>query len=660
MAKAKAKLKEKKAKAGKAYDANALVKLEFPEAPRLRIGMYFGSKEEAGVRRGWKEILDNSVDESQNGHGNKITCCYNSKKKLFLVADQGRGVPSGWNTKEKMSGFEIVFATLHGSGKFDTSNYASSSGLNGCGAAIAQAVASSFQVWSHNEGVWKTQTFAEGYATSKVMKGAPEERFAKTKQGTVVQWVPDKKVFGDAVVDTDKMLETCQSLAMLNPGLELVVVIDGTKTVYKSEHGLLDMIYGTPEQKQLTLGKPFHFQSKGLLDIAVSWQDSDVPNTKAFVNSSYTPEEGTHVQGARNAIVEALRSETDSSKKSVKPIPGKRGKAKQDKDAPLDGKFLMMGMQLAMNWRMKDPVYSGQTKDKLTNAEVTAKVKAVVLPEFSKFLKQNPKLISMLLDRAKKFQKAADKFQQDLSAVKSIKLAAPSTRGLLPQKLAQHRGKCKPEEVELFLVEGESAAGPAKEVRLPFQEVLELRGKLLNAERATFPSMLNSPSVMGIIISMGAKPGDECRTSGGTVRIGRINIMTDADPDGDHICSLLIALFAKYFPQWIEEGRISHIFLPLFVGALGEQKDFGFTRDELLEKFPAAKRKNVIVNHLKGLGEMTGSELFTFGMDPKTRRCKVFTMSDVDLLEVKKIMGKDDEHKDYRKEILGITAKGAR
>jgi topoisomerase-4 subunit B len=247
-----------------------------------------------------------------------------------------------------------------------------------------------------------------------------------------------------------------------------------------------------------------------------------------------------------------------------------------------------------------------------------------------------------------------------LNAVKSIKLAAPSTRGLLPQKLAQHRGKCKPEEVELFLVEGESAAGPCKEIRLPFQEVLELRGKLLNAERATFPAMLNSPSVMGIIISMGVKPGDECRTTGGSVRVGRVNIMTDADPDGDHICSLLIALFAKYFPQWIEEGRIAHVYLPLFVGAYGDQKEFGFTREEMLEKFPVAKRKNVIVNRLKGLGEATNSELFEFGMNPKTRHCKVFTMSDVDLLEVKKIMGSEDEHKDYRKEILGITAKGAR
>ena len=651
--------KAKKARSSKVYNADSLKSLDFPECCRHRIGMYFGSKEEAGVRRSWKEILDNSVDEHQNGHGSKITCYYNSKKRQFIVADQGRGVPSGWNKAEGKSGFELVFGTLHGSGKFDDSNYASSSGLNGIGASVSQAVSSSFQVWSHNEGVWKTQTFKEGYATSKVVKGAPEERFAKTKQGTVIQWVPDKKIFGDAVIDTALMLETCQSLAMLNPGLELVVVIDGNKTVYKSEHGLLDMIYGTPEQKQLTLGKPFHYQSKGLLDIAVSWQDDDVPTTKAFVNSSYTPEEGTHVNGARNAIVEALRSEMESSKK-VSSKTTTRGKKKADKDAPIDGKFLLMGMQLAMNWRMTDPVYSGQTKDKLTNAEVTAKVKAVVLPEFSKFLKQNPKLISMLLDRAKKFQKAADKFQQDLNAVKSIKLAAPSTRGLLPQKLAQHRGKCKPEEVELFLVEGESAAGPCKEIRLPFQEVLELRGKLLNAERATFPAMLNSPSVMGIIISMGVKPGDECRTTGGSVRVGRVNIMTDADPDGDHICSLLIALFAKYFPQWIEEGRIAHVYLPLFVGAYGDQKEFGFTREEMLEKFPVAKRKNVIVNRLKGLGEATNSELFEFGMNPKTRHCKVFTMSDVDLLEVKKIMGSEDEHKNYRKEILGITAKGAR
>ena len=275
--------KKKKSKAG-VYNADSLQSMHYPDNVRHLPGMFFGSREEAGVRRGWKEIADNSVDEHQNGHGNKITTYYDSKKRQFTVADQGRGVPSGFNKKEGKSGFEIVFATLHGSGKFSKDNYQSSVGLHGVGAACTNALASTFQAWSHNEGVWKTQSFKEGKAVTKVENGAPDEQFAKAKRGTVVRWTPDKKIFGDAVIDTDIMRETCQSLTMLNPGLEMVVVIDGVKTVYKSENGLLDMIYGTEEQKKLTLGKPFHFQQKGLIDIAVSWIDDDVPTTKSFVN----------------------------------------------------------------------------------------------------------------------------------------------------------------------------------------------------------------------------------------------------------------------------------------------------------------------------------------------------------------------------------------
>lgn len=660
-------IKTKKTLKVKAYNADSLKTLPFPDNVRHRPGMYLSSKDEPGVRRAWKEIIDNSIDEHQNGHGNKIVCHYNTKTGVTLLADQGRGVPSGYNKSEKKTGFEIVFGTLHGGGKFDSGNYETSGGLHGVGAAASQATSSSFQVWSHNEGLWKTQSFKEGKPVSDVKKAAPPEEFAKSKRGTVIQWTPDTKVFSTKFVDTDLMSETCRSLAMLNPGLEIVVVIDGKKTVYKSENGLLDMLYSTPEQKQVTFGKPFHFQKKGVIDIAVSWQDTDESLTYSYVNSSHTPEEGTHVQGARNAIVEALRAEVEAGSKTTKPVLSGRGKAgkgktgkKAEKEAPIDGKYLLMGMQLAMNWRMSNPVYSGQTKDKLTNSEVVTQVKNLVLPEFATFLKQNPKLVSTLLDRAKKFQNADAKFKEALNSVKSIKLAAPGARGLLPGKLAQARGKHKPEEIELFLVEGESAAGPAKAVRLSYQEVLELRGKLLNVERANLAAVFNGVSVLNILLAMGIKPGDDCRTHGGSVRVGRVNIMTDADPDGDHICALLLAFFAKYAPQWIIEGRIAHIHLPLFVGAHGEQKEFGFTREEMLKKFPEGKRKHVLVNRLKGLGEMTNHELFINGMDPKTRRVKVFTMEDADAIEVKRIMGNEEEHKDYRKGALGITAKGAR
>lgn len=650
-----AKLKPTPAKDKKnTYNADSLQKLVFPHSIRKRPGVYVGGvTADTGLFRIFKECIDNSVDEATNGYGKVIYVEYNTKTQVFTVADRGRGIPTGMNKKEKKSGLELALTDMHGSGKFNQDSYLTSSGLNGLGLKALVALSEHSQAWSANEGVWKTLKLKRGILQGGLEKSKPTLKWSLEKcVGTVIEWKPDTEIFGSEVIRVERMHEELKHLTMLNPGLEIIVRIDGKEKKYLSENGLLDMIYGTKEQQEIALVKPFQFQKKGLIDIAVVWHDDDTQQTWSYVNSSHTPEEGTHVQGARNALLEALRAEVDSKSKVDKKPKTRGGKTKQE-DA-LDAKFLLMGVRMAMNWRMSNPVYSGQTKDKLTNAEVTTAVKNIVLPEFSSFLKKNPKLINTLIDRAKKFQKAAEKFQQDLKAVKSIKLGNPGTRGLLPGKLAQATGKYKPEDIELFLVEGDSAAGPAKEVRLPWQEVLALKGKILNAARAELSSVMNSDEVLDIITAIGAKPGDECKTSGGSVRIGRINIMTDADADGKHICSLLMALFTKYFRPWANELRIGYVQLPLFVGVVGEHKEFGFTREEMLNKFPESKRKSVLVNRLKGLGEMTNSELFEYGMDPKTRRIAVLKMSDADAADVLRVMGEDGT---YRKEILGISSK---
>lgn len=640
----------------KDYNADSLRKLAFPHSIRKRPGVYVGGvTADTGLFRIFKEAVDNSVDEATNGHGKVIFVSYNSKSQVFIVADRGRGIPTGMNKKEKKSGLEIALTDMHGSGKFDQDSYASSSGLNGLGLKALVALSEYTTAWSANEGVWKSLTLKRGIIQGGLTKAKPVLPFALEKvQGTVVEWKPDVQIFGTEVVRIERIHEEIKNLAMLNPGLEFIVRIDGKEKKYVSENGLLDMVYGTKEQQDTALTKPFHFQKKGVIDIAVVWNDDDLQQTWSYVNSSHTPEEGTHVQGARNALLEALRAEVDAKAKTDKKPAKSRGRGKSKDDGTIDAKYLLMGIRMAMNYRMANPVYSGQTKDKLTNAEVTTQVKNLVLPEFSQFLKKNPKLVSTLIDRAKKFQKASEKFHNDLKAVKSISLSAPGTRGLLPGKLAQATGKYKPEEIELFLVEGDSAAGPAKESKLPWQEVLALKGKILNAARADLAQVLNSQEVMDIITSIGAKPGDDCKTHGGSVRIGRISIMTDADSDGKHICSLLIALFTKYFRPWIEEGRIGYIQLPLFVGALGDHKEFGFSLDEMLKKFPEAKRKSVTVNRLKGLGEMTNSELYTYGLDPRTRKIHILSLNDADAAEVNLVMGQDVA---YRKEFLGIQAR---
>lgn len=646
MAKEKLKVKAKTA----VYGASSLKSLKFPMNVRHRMEMYMGGRGVIALFQMWKEIFDNCVDEAQEGHASKIWVHYTTKTNVFVVVDNGRGVPTGFNKDEKLYGCELVYATLHGSGKFDSDNYTNSVGLNGVGAACCNALSEYLQVWSTNEGKWKLHEFKRGVSKGKPENSTPDSVYAKTKKGTIVKWKPDAQLFGTDVIDVDRVRDTCKNMSRLNPGLEIIVIVDGKEKIYKSEHGLLDMVYGTKEQQDTALTKPFQFQKKGVIDIAVVWNDDDLQQTWSYVNSSHTPEEGTHVQGARNALLEALRAEVDAKAKTDKKPARGRGKAKDD--GTIDAKYLLMGIRIALHCRITKPSYSGQTKDKLSNPEAVTLVKNLVLPEFSQFLKKNPKLVNTLIDRAKKFQKASEKFQNDLKAVKSISLSAPGTRGLLPGKLAQARGKYKPEDIELFLVEGDSASGPAKEIRLPYQEVLALKGKILNASRAELAKILNSEEVMNIITSTGAKPGDDCKTHGGSVRVGKIIIMTDADSDGGHICSLLISLFSKYFRPWLDALKIGYIKLPLFVGAIGDRKEFGFTIEEMMNKWPEAKRKSVIVNRLKGLGEMTNTELLTYGMDPNTRRIQMLSFVDADVAEIERVMGDDVA---YRKEFLGIT-----
>ena len=642
---AKLKLKSDSAKKTTTYNADSLKSLKYPENVRHRPGMFISSVDEPGVRRIWKEILDNSVDEHGIGHGNTIVVEYNTKKNMFLVADQGRGAPSGMNKKEGKSGFELVFATLHGSGKFDQSNYVTSSGVHGVGASCTQSLSSHFQAWSHNEGLWKTQTFKKGYAVSKVEKGSPAPEFAKAKKGTVVQWVPDTEIFKDARIDIQAMHETCKHLTMLNPGLEIIIRIDGKETKYKSENGLLDMVYGTKEQQESSLTKPFQYQKKSLIDIAVVWNDDDLQQTWSYVNSSHTPEEGTHVQGARNALLEALRAELTTATKSEKT---KQRNSKSKQDDTLDAKYLLMGSRMALNWRMSNPVYSGQTKDKLTNAEVVTTVKNTVLPEFSSFLKKNPKLISTLIDRAKKFQKAAEKFQQDLKAVKSIRLFDPNSRGVLPGKLTQAHGY-KPDEKELIFVEGDSAESGCKKARMPWQEVLPLRGKLPNPIRTETSKFMANSEVSGIFTAIGVLPGG--LYSSKTRRVGRLGFLPDADPDGRHINSELIAFVSRYLPDFLEQGKVFYIDAPLFVGSYRGVKKFANSTDELLNKFPEKDRKHVLVTRMKGWAEASAEDMRVIAMDPSTRKVVQLTTSDADALVVNNIMGDDVAH---RKEMLGI------
>lgn len=621
-----------KATKDKAYNADSLREMHFPENVRHRPGMYIGGLDESGAFRSLKEIADNSIDEAQAGHGKKINIVYNTEKNVITVIDQGRGVPMGKNKQGKFAS-EIVFATLHGSGKFDAGNYEGGViGLHGVGSAVVCALSEYLVVWSKNSGKWMMQRFERGVKVHDPKPEAPKSKIAvKNDKGTVVQFKLDKKLFGNVVIEAERIHNEMRHIAMLNPGLSIVVDVDGEDRTYKSDNGLIDMIM-TEESAKSTLGKPFSLQVKKAIDIAVCWRDDADTETFSYVNSSFTAQEGTHVQGARTAVLEILKGELS------------------DKDK-LDPKFFLRGMRLALNWRMENPIYAGQTKDRLSNTEVVTQVKKIITPAFAEFVKKNKGLISGLIERAKKFQANEEKFLADNKAVKSIKLVDPTSRGILPGKLCQAHGY-KPDEKELILVEGDSAEGSAKKARMPWQEVLPLRGKIPNPIRTPFAKLMENEEIIGIFTALGCLPGDKYDSK--KRRVGKVSFLPDADPDGKHICSELIALFTKYLPDWLETGHVFYINSPLFVGSLRGDKKFGNTQDEVFSQFPPKDSKNIIMTRMKGWGEAMAADLHYIAMDPKTRSVVKLTLSPSDEIVVGNIMGAEVSH---RKEMLGI--KGA-
>ena len=620
---------KKKKEASGVYDADSLRKLPYPDCVRKRIGMYLGGADENGAYRALKEIVDNSLDEAMAGHGKRINIIYSTSKNIITVIDQGRGLPMGKN-KDGEFASEIALATLHGSGKFDNENYQGGVvGLNGVGAACTNAVSEYFVVWSKNSKKWTTQRFERGIKKHDPKPEDPKSKIAlKNDKGTIIQFKLDKQIFGDVVVDPERIHREMNDLAILNPGVAFVVTIDDETTTYLSANGLIDMVV-TKDVEKIIIGKPYQLQKKGVIDLVLCWVDDSETNTFSYVNSSFTSQEGTHVQGARAAILEALKAELSEKDK-------------------IDPKFFLKGMRLALNWRMENPIYYGQTKDRLTNSDVVTTVKKLVVPSIVEFLKKNKALVNTLIDRAKKFQKNEEKFNADNKAVKTIKLGDPNARGILPGKFQPAPGY-KPDEKELILVEGDSCGGSASKSRMPWQEILPLRGKIPNPERTPFAKFIENAEVCNIFTAVGALPGDPYDSK--KRRVGKVSFLPDADPDGKHIGSELIAFFVRYLPDWIKTGHVFFIDAPLFVGGHRGVKKYGNTRDEVLAQFPERDRKSVLLTRMKGWGECQSDDMHEIAMNPATRRVRQYQMNDGDEVIVNNVMGDEVEH---RKVLLGI------
>lgn len=630
--------------ASEKYSAQSIKVLEFPEAIRRRPGMYVGSTEYEGAFRCLREVIDNSIDEYLDGHGEHIRISVDTESWLFTVADMGRGIPVEIHPTTGLPAATTVFTRIHAGAKFDAASYKTSSGMNGVGAAATNALSEYFAFWTFRSNKWHHQSFCRGIASGPITRTQPAKG-AHLGCGTVVAFRLDNQLFADYLPSLDRLHEEVRDLSYLNPGLVLDVVVDGTLTTYKSTEGMLDFVYaqGAPDAEQ-ALGKPFTVESSVLdsratsskdyaacnmtVSVALCWYDTDTIDVRSYCNSSFTREAGFHVNALKSAISAAVNQETKSD---------------------IDVRFLMYGLRAAIQVKMQDPVYEGQTKNRLTSPEIIKPVRDVVEPALIEFFTRNKSIAKMIYDRAQRFQSNFTRLADDNKAVKSMKIVARDARVDLPIKLKQSKPWVRPEDRELIIVEGDSAGSTAKPASFDWQEVLPIRGKILNTGKASLSKILANQEIKSLITALGTPLGSKCDPSKG--RVGRISILTDADDDGYHIASLLSALFVLYFTPWVEQGRVFFINAPLYLGAHKDMRFFGDTPDSVYTQFPSAVRGKVLLTRAKGWGEVTVPQLRTIAMDPATRRVVRLTLDADDFLEVDRMMGSAVQ---YRRELLGI------
>ena len=596
------------------YDAESIKILEGLEGVRRRPAMYIGSTGKDGLHHLVYEIVDNSVDEAMAGYCKNIYVRLN-KDGSVTVIDDGRGIPVEINKHYKKSAMEIVFTKLHAGGKFDKDVYQISGGLHGVGASVVNALSEKFIAQVKREGKIHEQTYKRGNVVGDVKQiGKYDEK--KEGTGTTITFYPDAEIFSTLVFDFAVLKKRLQEIAFLNAGLK--IVLEEEKTKKKEEFyyagGLIEFIQHITHSKS-----PFHkaiYFKKQVdttgIEVAIQYTDSYNENIFGFVNTINTTEGGTHISGFKSALTGVIN---DYAKK--------KGLLK---DVDIEGDDTREGATAIVSMKIKNPQFEGQTKTKLGNSEIKGIVDSAVTAALSEYFEENPAVASKIVQKVVASAKAreAAKKARDLVRRKS----ALGFSGL-PGKLADCSSK-KFEKTELYLVEGDSAAGSSKMARdKEFQAILPLKGKILNVEKANPTKALSSEEVINLITAVGTGVKESFNLE--KLRYNKVIIMCDADVDGQHITTLLLTFFFRYCPQLIENGNVYIAVSPLF--RIRKGKDFYVYSEEELKKALDKIGGKADVQRFKGLGEMNSEQLWDTTMNPKTRILKKVTIEDAVLAD---------------------------
>lgn len=605
------------------YSASNIQVLEGLEAVRKRPAMYIGDIGVKGLHHLIWEVIDNSIDEAMAGHCDTIHTTINEDNSV-TVRDNGRGIPTGWHEKEKKSALEVVMTVLHAGGKFDKDTYKVSGGLHGVGVSCVNALSIMLRAVVHRDGKIFEQEYSIGKPLYPVREiGTTEDR------GTIIHFKPDTSIFTVSEYKYETVANRIRELSFLNKGIKLTLTDkrnldeDGKPSYeeFLSEGGLIEFVEYLDQSRERLIPAPMWMEGErdGVpVEVSMIYNSGYAENVSSFVNNINTPEGGTHVSGFRMALTRTLKSYADKS--------GLLAKEKIE----IAGDDFREGLTAVISVKVQEPQFEGQTKSKLGNSEVTSAVSGCVQEMLENYLEENPRDAKTIVEKVILAARAriAAKKAREMVQRKNILIGSG-----LPGKLADC-AESDPALCEVYLVEGDSAGGSAKQGRdRNFQAILPLRGKILNVEKAQEYRIYENDEIKNIFTALGVqmgKDGDERALNIDKLRYHRIIIMTDADIDGSHIRTLILTFFYRFMKPIIDNGYLYIAQPPLYLIKKGKEEEYCWTEEQrqvaIKRLAGAGKEENVGQQRYKGLGEMNPEQLWTTTMNPENRVLKQVTV----------------------------------